>query len=149
RKRVTVGHYPDLSLSNAREKARDLLAEARLKKTAPVTMTFSAALEQYKALHIPTMRPATQKQAIRLLFKRFTPLSHRWLTDLRTPELAVTLDSIGAPSERLNAFIYLRAFLNWCYRRGYIDVNPISRLKQPGTSKVRGRVLSDGGLVKV
>jgi integrase len=151
RERVTLGQYdpPHFTLSMAREKARDLLAEARIKKDQPAAMTFQAAVEKFKSLHIPTMRPGSQKQAIRIFAKRFTALSHRRLTDLKTSELAATLDAVTAPAEKLNAFIYLRAFLNWCYQRGYLDQNPITRLKAPATSRTRERVLSDEELVKV
>jgi hypothetical protein len=149
RERVSLGHYdpPHFTLSMAREKARDLLAEARTRKEQPAAITFQAALDKFKALHIPTMRPGSQKQAIRLLSTRFSALSRRRLTHLKTSELAAALDDIEAPGEKLNAFIYLRAFLNWCYQRGYLDQNPISRLKAPPASRTRERVLSDQELV--
>ena len=150
RERIALGHYPHLSLSQARERARDLLAEARLsKEDGPVAMTFTTAFDQFKAIHIPTMRPGSQEQAIRLLTTRFVALNRRRLTDLKTSELAATIDAIRAPGEKLNAFIYLRAFLNWCYQRGYLDQNPISRLKAPSPSNPRERVLTDDELQRV
>jgi len=39
--------------------------------------------------------------------------------------------------------------LNWCYRREYIDQNPLSRLRPPPGSQARDRVLSDAELVRV
>ena len=48
---------------------KDLLAEARLAKDQPAAITFEAALELFKTLHIPTMRPGSQEQAIRIFFK--------------------------------------------------------------------------------
>jgi hypothetical protein len=139
REKVSLGRYdpPHFTLSMAREKAKDLLAEARIAKDQPAAMTFEAAFELFKTLHIPNMRPGSQEQAIRILSKRFTALTHRRLTDLRTSELAATIDVIHAPGEKLNGFIYLRAFLNWCYQRGYLDQNPISRLKAPPPSRER------------
>lgn len=149
RERIAIGRYPDLTLAAAREKARDLLAEARTRKDQPAAMTFAAAFETFKALHVPSMRPGSRKQAVRLLSTRFKPLLPRKLTDLKTSELATTLDLIAAPGEKLNAFIYLRAFLNWNYQRGFLDVNPVSRLKAPRGSQPRERVLTDEELVKV
>src|SRR5215204_2491421 len=111
---VTLGHYPDVNLSKARSLAKDKQAEARLAKAAPITMTFKAALELFTTHHIPTMRPGSQAQATRLLTKRFSQLHPRRLPDLTTPELATALDAIAAPGEKLNASIYLRAFLTWC-----------------------------------
>jgi integrase len=151
REKVSLGQYdpPHFTLSMAREKAKDLLAEARIAKDQPAAMTFEAALELFKTLHIPNMRPGSQEQAIRILSKRFTALTHRRLTDLRTSELAATIDAIHAPGEKLNGFIYLRAFLNWCYQRGYLDQNPISRLKAPPPSRERENVLSNAELIRV
>ena len=123
--RVKVGCYPDLSLAQAREKARDLLAEARLKKDEERhPTTFGTAFEQFKAVHVPTMRPGSQLHCVRLLTKRFAALHKRKLDDIKTADLANALDAIKAPAERMNSFIWLRAFLNWCYRREYIDRNP-------------------------
>ena len=148
RKRVVIGHYPEWTLSRARERARDLAAQARLAKDEPLAMTFGTALNLYKTLHVPTMRPGSQEQAIRLL-KYFTALSGRRLTEIKTSELAAAIDAIRTPSEKMNAYIYLRALLNWSYQRGYLDHNPISRLKAPPPSRTRERVLTTDELVKV
>ena len=149
RQRMALGHYPDLSLSKARERARDLLAEARIKKDERSALTFNAAREQFFRLHVPAMRASTQRQVTRILHTRFTVLDFRQLTDLKTSELAATLDAIRSPSEKRNAHIWLKTFLNWCYSRGYLDQNPISRLKGAGSSQIREHVLSDQDLVKV
>ncbi len=45
--------------------------------------------------------------------------------------------------------MWLRTFLNWAYNRGYLDTNPITRLKPPPLSRPRERVLSDEEIVKV
>ncbi len=148
--RVKVGLYPGLSLAEAREKARDLLAEARLKKNEERhPTTFAAAFEQFKAVHVPTMRPGSQTHCVRLLSTRFAALHKRKLDGLKTADLAAALDAIRTPSEKMNGFIWLRAFLNWCYRREYIDQNPLSRLKPPPGSQTRERVLSDDELIRV
>jgi integrase len=150
RRRVKVGQYPDLTLAEAREKARDLLAEARLRKDEERrSTTFGAAFEQYKRVHLPTMRLGSQQHCVRLLTTRFASLHKRKLDDIKTAALANALDAINAPSERMNSFIWLRALLNWCYRREYLNRNPLSRLKAPPSSQTRDRVLSDAELVRV
>jgi hypothetical protein len=102
RRRVTLGHYPELSLSQARERARDLLAEARLAKEVPISLSFHEAKEQFKKLHVPTMRPGTQKACIWQLDNNFSKLEKRPITSPRTSELAAIIDSIKAPSRRRN-----------------------------------------------
>src|SRR5207248_1197134 len=100
-------------------------------------------------LHLPTMRPGSQRQCRRILDTHFSRLKKRRLPELKTSELAAILDGITAHSEKRNGFVWLRTFLNWCYRRGYLDQNPISRLRGYGASRTRERVLSDAELVAV
>jgi len=150
RRRVKLGMYPDLSLSKAREKARDLLAEARVNKSEPpAALTFADARDRFYQIHLPTMRPGSRHQARRLLDSHFSSLAKRRLPDLKTSELTAILDAITAPAEKRNAFVWLRTFLNWSYRRGYLDQNPIARLRGMGRSTSRDRVLSDAELVSI
>jgi len=150
RRRVKVGQYPDLTLAVARERARDLLAEARLKKEEERRpSTFASAFEQFEKFHVPTMRPGSQKHCGRILTNHFAALHTRKLDTIKASDLAHALDAIKSPAEKMNSFIWLRAFLNWCYRREYIDQNPLSRLKPPPSSQPRERVLSDAELVRV
>jgi integrase len=148
RKRIAIGRYPEWSLAKARAKAAELRLDARRSTTEPLALTFSEALAQYTRLHIPTMRPSSQRQAVRLLSK-FPHLANRKLPDIRTSEIAASLDRITAPSERMNAHKYLAAFLTWSFRRGYIDHQPHVRLNPPGASVERERVLSDTELVRI
>ncbi len=120
RTRLKLGQYPDLTLSQAREKARDRLAEARVKKEQPRSLTYESAFQQFKALHVPTMRPGSQHHCIRILTTRFTALRKRKLTDIKTTDLAEAFDAINSPSEKSNGYIWLQLFFNWCYRREYL-----------------------------
>jgi integrase len=150
RSRTKIGTYPELSLSKAREKARDLLAEARIKKTEePAALTFGTALRHFKELHVPTMSAGSQRQCMRLLNTYFSSLKSRRLPDLKTSELAAIIDIVPFSSEKRNAFVWVRTFLNWSWRRGYLDQNPIARLRGYGAATTRDRVLSDAELVAV
>jgi integrase len=148
RRRVAIGRYPEWSLSRARQKAAELRTQARLKKDEPLTITFREAVDQYTHLHLPSTRTGSQKQATRLL-ARFPSLMPRKLGDLTPVALTAALDRIAAPSERLNAYTYLSAVLRWSYQRGYLSENPIARLKPPGRSVERERVLSDAELIRI
>src|SRR3954470_19428381 len=50
RKRLAIGHYPDLALSAARARARDLQAE---NNTETDTLSFEDALETYYRIYGP------------------------------------------------------------------------------------------------
>jgi integrase len=150
RQRITLGHYPDLSLSKAREAARDRLAEARLKPQESPTLRFSEAFDTFERLHLPTIRPGTRYECERSLRKYWLPaLASKHLTDLTTPMIAGILDRIEKPAEKRNAFVWIRAFLNWHSARGHLDMNPAARLKGLGASKSRDRVLTDAELVAI
>ena len=150
RSRLKIGTYPEWTLREARERARDLLAEARVRTTEePAALTFGKALDRFYQLHVPSMRPGSQQQCTRILTRQFSSLAKRPLPGLKTSELAALLDRINAPAEKRNAFVWLRTFLNWCYQRGYLDQNPIARVKGMGASKQRDRVLSADELTAV
>src|SRR5712691_9512679 len=58
RKRYTLGQYdpPHFTLAMAREKAKDIIALERLRKTEARRTTFDEALEIYYRIHLPTLR---------------------------------------------------------------------------------------------
>jgi integrase len=150
RTRRCIGHYPEIGLAAARQKARDLLAEARPSRSAetPPTLTFDAALETYYRVHGPSQRPQSQAQC-RWCLEKFRPfLGQSELTAIRTVQIMPILDAMK-PGVRRNSFVYLRGFFNWCYRRGYLDASPIARLKGPGASTPREHVIDDKDLVKI
>jgi integrase len=150
RRRIAIGHYPDLSLAKAREKARDLLAEARLRKDEPPSIRFEEALESFYRIHGADQRPVTRKECQRLLNKHFRPhLAHKQLADIKTTELAHLLDRIESPSSRRNSRSYLAAFFHWTFRRGYIEANPTSRLERGKAPESRDRVVSDEEIVRI
>lgn len=147
RRRVAIGRYPEMGLAAARAKAKDLAAEARLAAPEPETLKFQDALQLFERLQLPTMRASSQYECRRVL-KRFEPLSRVRLTELKTPAISAILDTITSADKR-NCYVWLRLFLNWCYRRGYMDHNPLSRLSGLGASNSRDRVLDDREIAAV
>lgn len=148
RKRQAIGHYPSMGLAAARARAKDLMAEARLKPEEPETLKFGEALALFETIQLPTMRARSQYECRRVLRRYFDPLSRKPLTELKTPAISTILDRITSADKR-NAYVWLRLFLNWCYRRGYMDHNPLSRLAGLGASNSRDRVLTDAEIKSV
>lgn len=150
RKRVSLGHFPNLSLAKARELARDKLAQARLVKTGTGSVRFADALDTYYRTHGPQQRQTTRAECQRLLDKHFrAPLGRRNLEDIRTSTIAAILDAIPSHAIRRNSYVFLRAFFNWSYKRGYIEQSPVARLEPPPASKPRERVLTADELVRI
>lgn len=130
RKRVAIGRYPELSLSNARKLAQQHRSAAI--QEPEIRLTFEQALESYYRIHGPKQRPVTREECQRLLNKHFRPtLASVPIDKVTTAQLATILDSITHASVRRCAQVFLRAFFNWSYKRGYIEQNPTTRLEAP------------------
>lgn len=151
RKRVTLGRFPnDLTLGKARELARLKIAQARIAKTEAESIRFEDAVELYYRVHGQKQRIVTRLECQRLLEKHFRPVfGKRHLEDIRPTAIAAILDTIPSEPVRRNAFVFLRAFFNWSYRRGYLDVSPMARLERPADSTPRERVLTIDELVAI
>ena len=153
RHRQSIGQYdpPQYTLAMGRERARDLLAQARLAKTQAPRISFNEAFRTYDRVHVSQLRPQSQRQIRRNIETHFMPsLGKRALTDIKATDIAPLLDGmLDTPTERHNSFVYLGMFLNWCMRRGYIDVAPTSRMDTPKKPPSRERVLTADELVAV
>ncbi len=145
RTKVSLGHYPALSLHDARRKALIALAspDAPIERTAP--RSFPDVLEAFLSQQEETLRPLSLYQLKRILRRHF-----KWqkpLDKITHNDVAATLDAIKAPSERAHALKDIRTFFNWCIPR-YLDSSPCVGIKKP-PQKSRDRVLDDDELCRV
>jgi integrase len=145
RKRVTLGRYPIITLSQAREKARQLLAHRTLHGDRPPALTFEEALTLFLRVHCTEHnRPSTAMETERLLRRHFLPtLGKRTLQEIGTSDiLRITDGMLGTPSEANHAFTALRTMLRWATTRRYIPHSPLEGLKLPAKPRSRSRVLT-------
>jgi integrase len=140
-KRRALGRYPDLSLAEARKKAKLYVAN-------PTGIGFSDALELFVKVHCKTKnRPSTAYHTERLLRVHF---GHLRSLDASANQISLVLDKlIDTPSEANHAFTAARTFFRWCERRGYVKANPLRTLQMPYPRKRRKRTLTDAELRKV
>jgi integrase len=150
RKRFTLGTYPTLSLAQARQQARDILAQDRLEPEQPRT-TFAEALELYYRVQLSTLRPTSIRAKQSSLERHFRPVfGTRALADIKRSDIAPILDRLtDTPAARHSAFKYLATFLNWCVTRGYLETAPTDRMEAPKGITPRDRVLSPAELVAI
>lgn len=141
RRKVTIGRVGIVTLAQARNKARELLAHHTLNPSLPASLHALDALTRYLAVREQELKASTYAEHTRLLRRHFPTHSH--LPDLSTDDIALTLESIQSISERAHAYTAFKTFLNWCMDRRYIRTNPISPLKKPKTAPSRERVLND------
>jgi integrase len=140
-RRITIGAYPALSLSDARRKA--LAFKSKADPTQTPKMTFKEALAAFYDEHVPALKLRTQREIKRTLDRHFAPkfktkrlaeISHRDIVD-------ITGKLLDTPSEAWHAFKDARTFFNWCVPR-YIPNSPCAGLKSPTRYIPRKRVLT-------
>lgn len=140
RTKVRLGHYPDLTLADARRKALVALGSPLTPKTAP---PFPEALESFLAQD--RWKASTKKMLEWSLRRHFT--WRKPLDKITHEDLAQVLDGIEAPSERAHAYANVRIFFNWCIPR-YLSASPCVGYEAPSPQS-RARVLTDEELKRV
>ena len=153
RRRVTIGRYPILSLSEARGAAKRLLAEATLKRVEKTpSLTFAEAVELFLATHCAQKnRTSTRDETERLLRRHFLPVfEDRPLASITKHDVSSILDGLLArPSGANHAFAAIRVLLRWATRRGYLTHSPCEGMAQPARLASRERMLTDMELAAV
>ncbi len=146
RQRVTIGRVGVISLKDAREQAKRILAERTLGKTRPLTITFEEAQNRFLEASKHKNRLGTYQEYKRLLDRHFR-LSSVPLADITTEEVMRRIHKLrDTPSEQNHAFVAARAFFRWCVRHRLLDRSPIDGLSLPAPTRPRERVLTDDEL---
>lgn len=150
RQLTTIGKFGIIGLSDARKRAREILAEQVLGKTrAPTHMPFGGVVEQFLFHHHG--RPKTLKEYRRLIYKHFMPkLRLEPIERIKTSDLTKIVDKLlPTPSIARHAFAVIMNVMNWAVSRRYITHNPLEGVQPPKLNPSRERVLTDEELVKV
>ncbi len=151
--KVSLGRYPALSLSNARQKAHIALGTIAAPKAEADSSTFSTALTAFLEENYKGRKPRTKSEVKRLLERHFLPpfraIKLASITDQDIGKVLTKLAEV--PSEQLHAFRALRAMLRWCTRppHRFIAHSPLEGYKPPGQDKKSARVLTDTELKKI
>ena len=160
--RVMIGRYPSCSLAKARQIAKthseavaigtDVIGERRAERAAAAKaevekasrVTVEDAVERY-------LRQKIKKETTRRNFKNMfdndviPAIGKLAVADVTKQDMQRIIDRIedrGAVRQAGLALSIVRAMLNWCVGRGYMDGNPIAGLKNSHPSEPRDRFLS-------
>lgn len=139
RTKVTIGHYPALTLQDARKKALIALGSPLDPVKAP---PFPEALKTF--LDQRRWRPRSLV-VLKSSLKHFTWT--RTIDRITHEDVAQALEAIQHKSARAHALKDIRTFFNWCIPR-YLKSSPCVGLKMPAY-KPRERVLTDDELNRV
>ncbi|NDE90124.1 MAG: site-specific integrase [Alphaproteobacteria bacterium] len=157
--RLTLGRYPVLTLSEARDKARlalqEQLPQGYLQQHAPRAVmllpappqrifkeSFAEYIERYAKLNTRTWKQTEGVTRHRV----FPHWGHKDITTIRKSDVVLLLDGIiedGAATQANLTFAHIRKFFNWCVERAYIERSPCEGLKLPTKTISRDRVLAD------
>jgi integrase len=157
KRRITIGYAPEMSLSNARAEALQMLAamrggvdptadrKARLRAAAAKTITIRELSERWMTeFVIPKLKPRTVSDYKQLLSGRILPA----LGNLTVAEIdrghveRLHLDLKSTPRRGNYAVTVLRALLNFAVRHGLRPANPAAGIKLYRENK-RERFLSE------
>jgi len=142
RARETLGRVGVVSLRDARAEAKRRLAEYTLGRDRPRSISWQKAVEEYLEEVAAKRRPRTHQSYQYSLGRHFRYGATK-LSELTPHEIHKSLDRLKrTPSEQQHAFVALRAFLRWAYRKHYVDRNPIERMRPPHSYVARQRVLT-------
>ena len=150
RRRRSLGRYPGLSLSEARNLAKRAQADIALDELKPSpdlpVVSFEAAREKFLIDTEARTKPRTSDEYRRLLHRHFHFGCD--LHELTRNQIAVPIEALhDTPSEQQHAFVAIRTMMNWCVKRGFLHVSPVPPLTFK--SKPRERTLDDKELAAV
>ena len=161
--RRALGGYGELTLDQAREKARDWHAmigrgvdpadtERRTAEaeTAKRNTTFGAIMEEFIKRHLKGKRKAADAE--REIRRELIPAwRNKPIAEISRKDVVSVIEAITdrpAPYQAHNCFGHIRTFFNWVIDRGIygLELSPCDRLKPArliGAKKPRQRVLGD------
>jgi site-specific recombinase XerD len=159
----TLGPYPRLDLTAAREAARAALEavdrgndpallkrEASRKQKAGVADLdlFSRAWDEYLARHVRKhLRHSSAREVEGIGKREFLPRwKRRRLSEITKADIVDMLDEIadrGHDTAASRVHSVARRFFNWCVERDLIAASPCASVKRPAPGKSRDRVLTN------
>lgn len=154
-RRMTLGEYPTLTLTAAREIARarkgevvkgaDPLDAREAQRTA---LTLERTVERYVAERVPEQKARTQLETRRALEKQWEPLHPLALGGITRGQVAARLSEIAqtsGPVAANRARAQLSALYRWAISEGMAEANPVAGTNKR-EEKPRERVLGNDEL---
>jgi integrase len=139
--KVRLGHYPALSLMEARRRALIALGSSYAPSTAP---TFVEALNQF--LSLDRWKPRSKYEIERTLRRHFQ--WQKTLDKITHRDVATVIDGITAKHEAAHALKDIKTFFSWCVPR-FIPHSPCAGLRAPVRYVPRTRLLTDDEIAKI
>jgi integrase len=147
-RRLAIGRYPVLSLAQAREKAKRILAERTLGRHQTASVSWQTAVQKFIDTRRGTTRPGTLAEYERTL-KRYFGFGTTRLSDISKQDISGKLEKLNrTPSQKAHALVIVKMFFRWALVQGFVDIDPTASFKRARQRK-RRRVLTDAELRSV
>ncbi|PYC47266.1 integrase [Litorivita pollutaquae] len=149
-KRLTIGRFGTFTLTQARERARQILYEVETGRFEANTgieteakPTLGEVIPDYIEKHAKVHNRDWKNKA-RLLGK-FSGLYGKRIDEITRADVVKACDVIhkSAPVSANRALAHLKHLMGWCVERGMIDASPIAGMKPLSKERSRERVLTD------
>lgn len=147
---IRLGDYGVLSLSEARDQAREIayqIETGSFERSGEVCNEACPSLGQiipdYIEKHAKVHNKDWSRKAAHL--KKFSSLYGKPLDQIKRRDVVTVVDEIATrtPVGANRALAHFRHLMNWSVDRGLIDASPVTRIKAPAKERARERVLSD------
>jgi integrase len=162
-RRITLGSVEKVTVTQARDAARKVLARVALghdpqgekrAKRAQSARTFRSAVEAYLAAKQPELRPVSHRiNKLYLLDGDYLrPLHPFSVNEIAHPDIAARLSTITRNHSAHTAAAARRAVsaaFRWFMEEGWTTANPVIGTRKPDDPKPREHVLSNAELVRV
>jgi len=147
-RRQAIGRYPVLSLAQAREKAKRILAERTLGRHQSSSISWQVIVEKFIEARSARTRPGTVAEYERSL-KRYFGFGTTRLSDITKQDISRKLEKLNrTPSQQGHALVTCKMLFRWALVQGYIDIDPTAAFRRNRTRR-RTRVLSDAELKSI
>ena len=161
-RRLTLGRYPTITLSEARKLANEALhavafgtdpgTEKARAQRVPDVQHFGSFVDHFIDTYARPKNRSADESA-RLLKREFVRTwGQRPIKEITRHDVTAILDAImrsGKPTTANRSLAAVRKLFNWAVERGYLDQSPCAGIRAPGKLVSRDRVLTDDEVVAV
>jgi integrase len=156
-KRYKIGDYPNVGISDARDKAKQLAdqvndgidpqAEKNAKKNKAKPKKFEYLVNQFKKKHLPTLKESTQRTYTERIDGEMIPaFKGMAIQNISRGVIIELLEEIlerGSPYQSNRVRAILSSMFSFGVQREIAEYNPVKTIKPLGNEEKRERVLDE------
>lgn len=154
-KKYTIGVFGEWTVQQARERAREILAESskgtdvgaqeRQEAQKRASHIVNDVIDEFLELHAAKNRTGndTKRTLKREVASKIGKKSLHDVTKRDILSILAAIEQRGSPIMANRTLAAIRKLMNWCVGRGIIEVSPAQGIECPAKEQSRDRVLAD------